>query len=395
MIGTLLGLIAAVILWWYPISVEGISTYMFAVAIPFLFIMPLGAMFAWGPMQRVEKSSAPQILELFAKDGWLAIYGGYLVAFVMVTFVLMGIHQPWTASLWIFLLGIAVDAVRHLVGRIWGYFNPFVIVGMLGKKAEKSIQDDREIDLCHWIDGLSEMAIKGIQRHSTSVCYEALSEEQQIVRNFFAASKSIGHAEQDPQTQALGITDKVSYVMFYLYQRLDVIFEMALKNRLEMTCSHIITILGKISIDAAKYDITMASPPLRFLGKFAKKAEDQGFEETVLTASCVFSEVAKAILTEIDITYCELKDPFLSIINGMEQLAKSAFQKDKTINISLLTQPFKDLKALFDQGKAKDHQDRAVIVQNIDRVLGEFEALQMVMSTMPKIPEIPNEKSGV
>ena len=54
-------------------------------------------------------------------------------------------------------------------------------------------------------------------------------------------------------------------------------------------------------------------------------------------------------------------------------------------------QPFKDLRALFQSEKAKDHQDTPVILQNIDRVLGEFEALQMVMSTIPPIPNISEE----
>jgi hypothetical protein len=144
--------------------------------------------------------------------------------------------------------------------------------------------------------------------------------------------------------------------------------------------------MGKLSIAAAKYDVSLASAPLRFLGKFAKKAQEEGFEETTLTASCVFSEVSKTILKEIDISYYEIKDPFLSIINGLESLTKAEFKKDKNTSIPMLMAPFKELKALFEQGKAKEHQDTPIIVQNIDRVLGEFEALQLVMNTIPAIP---------
>ena len=174
--------------------------------------------------------------------------------------------------------------------------------------------------------------------------------------------------------------------MFYLYQRLDLIFSSALRNHIEPTCSKIITLMGKLSIAAAKFDMSLASAPLRFLGKFAKKAQEEGFEESTLAASCVFTEVSKTILNEIDITYYEIKDPFLSIINGMEVLAKAEFKKNNNISIPLLMAPFRELKALFGQGKAKDHQDTPVIMQNIDRVLGEFEALQTVMNTIPEIP---------
>lgn len=403
MIGTIISLLIAIFIWFDPyssvitISVAGIETYMIAVAVIFLFIVPVGIMLALWPLQKAEQNSTPHILEMFPKDRHIALTSAYLVAFSLVTFLIVPffkvqeINKIWLPVLWVILLGIAIDAARYFSRRIMSYLNPFAVVGMFGNNAKKSIRDNREIDLCHWIDGLSEIAIKGIQRQSTSVSHEALAEEQNIARIFFEASKIISSPEQDAQTKALGITDKVSYVMFYLYQRFDVVFDKALKNKLEMTCSHIITLLGKISIDAGKYDISMASAPLRFIGKFARKSQDEGFEETAMTASCVLFEVAKALLTEIDITYYEIVDPFLSIVNGMEQLAEGAFQRNKNINLGLLIQPFKDLRALFEEGKAKEHQDTPVIVQNIDRVIGEFEALQMVMTTIPKIPEVATD----
>lgn len=109
-----------------------------------------------------------------------------------------------------------------------------------------------------------------------------------------------------------------------------------------------------------------------------------------MTASCVLSEVANQLLTEIDVTYLELQDPFLSIINGLEIIAKGEFQRNKSINIAILEQPFKELKTLFEQGKVKDHPDTPVIMQNINRVLGEFDALRLVMATRPPIPT-PNQ----
>ena len=96
-------------------------------------------------------------------------------------------------------------------------------------------------------------------------------------------------------------------------------------------------------------------------------------------------------MNDIDIKYLEIRDPYLSIINGLEVLAKGTFKRDKTTNIAILMQPFKDLKVLFQSEKAKEHQDTPVIMQNIDRVLGEFEALQMVMNTIPPIPDMKDE----
>lgn len=405
MIGTVLSFIFAILLYLSPYDIGDhptvVKTIMVAVSVGFLFIIPVATMFSWLPMEKAEQNSTPRIMEMFRKDRSVKLAGAWIFAFSLLTFLLVmdplytyAMQKDWLFPLWLVLFGISFDAIAYFFHRVSSYLNPFGVVKMFAVRAEHSIQNDKELDLCDWIDALSEVAIKGVQRHSTSVGHMALQEEQQLARLFLGASKSIGHREQDEQMKTAGITDKVSFTMFYMYQRLDIVFEKALKNRLEPTCTLIITILGKIAVDAAKYDMSIASAPLRFLGKCAKRAQDDGFEETAVTASCVLLEVAKEILSEVDITYYEIKDTFLSIINGMELLAKGAFRRDKTMNITLLMQPFKDLRELFQTGKAKDHQDTPVIVQNIDRVLGEFEALVLVMNTLPTIPkmeELPPE----
>jgi hypothetical protein len=406
LIGTLFSVILAGLLWWDPHLYEaplGTTTrfMMIASVFSFLFLLPLGLMFSWLPLQKGEQNSTPHILEMFHRDKHVLMASGWLVAFSLATFVFASdilypsiSQKPWFFPVWIILLGVSVDVLVNFVRRVFCYLNPFCVVKLFAKEARQCISNNKELDLCTWIDALAEVSIKGLQKQSTAVCHEALAEQQNLIRLFLSASKSIAHPEQDAQTKILGIQDKVSYTLFYVYQRLDIIFEKALKNHLEPTCSQIITLLGKIAIDAAKYDMSLASAPLRFIGKFAKRAQDQGFEETVMTASCVFSEVAKTIVTEIDLTYYEIKDAFLSIINGMEVLSKDAFKRDKTTNISLLMQPFKELRVLFDSEKMKNHQDTPVIVQNIDRVLGEYEALLIVMHTIPPIPKIEDTISG-
>lgn len=399
MIGTVLSLILAILLYLSPYDIGDtpavVKTIMIATAVIYLFIIPIGTMFSWTPMQKAEQNLTPRIMEMFRKDKRVTFAAIWLVAFSLLTFLLVmdplytfAMKKDWLFPLWLVLFGISFDAVRQFLRSVSSYLNPFAVLKLFSQKATTAIEQDRELDLCDWIDALSEVAIKGIDRHSTSIGHMALQEEQKLARQFLLASKSIGHETQDKQMKSAGITDKVSYTMFYLYQRLDIVFEKALRNRLEPTCTLVVTQFGKIAVDAAKYDMSLASAPLRFLGKCAKRAQDEGFEETALTASCVLFAVAKEILAEVDITYYEIKDTFLSIINGMETLAKGTFRRDKTTNITLLMQPFKELRALFESGKAKDHQDTPVILQNIDRVLGEFEALAQVMNTMPTIPKI-------
>jgi len=403
MIGTLIGIIIAIFWVLHPLAHETNTIFMSAiivvVAIPILIINFLSQMWAWVPLQKAERNSTPRILEMFRTDKRIIFAGIWLMAFPIISFGLVSdllyFHQfnpTIVLAVWVILLGITLDILRSHIHRITSYLNPFIVVNLFTQQAKIAISNNKEIDLCHWIDALSEVAVKGIQQHSTSIGNLALNEQQEIATLFLEASKSLAHPDQDTQTKSLGITDKVSYVMIYMYQRIDMVFGKAIHNRLETTCSHIIVVLGKIAISAAKYDVSLASAPLRFLGKCAKIAQDEGFEETTLTALCTFYEVAKTILNDIDLQYYMIKDTFLSIINGMETLAKGDFRRNKEMDLNLLMQPFRDLLVLFDNPKVKNHQDAPIIISNIKRVLGEFEALQMVMATMPKIPVVEPEK---
>lgn len=404
MIGTLFSIFLAALLWFDPYTHDtplGTVTrgIMIGASLSLLFLLPLAFLFAWVPLQKAEQNSTPRILEMFHKDRHIHLATGWIIAFSLTTIVLASdivypsiSQKDWFFPAWLVLFGISLDAFFALIRRVLSYVNPFSVIKIFTQKAKVSIANDRDLDLCETIDALAEVAIKGVQKHSTSICHAALREEQQIIKDFLVASKSIAHSSnQDAQAKELGIKDTVNFTLFYLYQRLDIIFDKALKNQLEPTCSLVITILGKIAFDAARYDVSLASAPLRYIGKFAKRAQEQGFEETVMTASSVLLVVAKEMIAEIDLTYYEIKDSFLSIINGMEVLSKEAFKRDKTMNISLLIQPFKELRALFESDKIKNHLDTPVIVQNIDRVLGEYEALFILMNTMPTIPKIEDE----
>lgn len=408
MIGTLFSILVAAFVIFYPYLGDAtlyatiLSIAMIATGVIFLLIVPIGLVFSWLPLQKAEQNATPRILEMYRKDlhvrltlTWLALFplASFLIAINIL--YIQAVETKILFAIWIILLGIAIDAFRHLYKRVLGYLNPFAVVEMFTKEAKQAIQNEQEQGLCQWIDALSEVSIKAMQRHSSSLSNASINEQQQIARLFLQSSKSISHHAQDKQTKELGISDKVSYVMFFLYQRLELEFDKALKNGIEPTCSQIIVSLGKIAIDSAKYDISMASPPLRFLGKFAVAAQEKDMNETVIKASCTLFGVAQAILNDIDITYLEIKDPFFSIVNAMEELAKGAFRKDKSMNISLLMQPFQELKTMFSTDNVKNHLDAPAIIQNIDRVLGEFEALQVVMNTLPTIPEIASEENSM
>lgn len=402
MIGTFIALILAVFTVWQPYTNEldkPKAAMMLVLAIPFFFFVPTGLIFSWNSLVKAEQNTTPRIIEQFRRDpvikgitAWLILFPLLSIFFSFDILYTETFYKPWLFAIWLVLLGISIDAVISFCRRVIGYLNPFSMIKMFTGEAKESVRNDKIADLCRWIDGLSEVALKGAQKNSISLANSALAEIEEVTRLFLESEKSISHRTQDKETKALGITDKASYIMFYVYQRLDMIFDKALKNRLEPVCSTIINLFGKLAVDSAKYDISLASAPLRFLGKCAKQAQDEGLEESALKATCLYPEVAKSLLKDIDITYLEIKDPFLSIINGLEVLSKGMFKKDKSISIPFLEQPFIEIRELFSGEKEKVHQDTPIIVQNLNRVIGEFDALQLVMNTIPPISDVVEEE---
>jgi hypothetical protein len=263
-----------------------------------------------------------------------------------------------------------------------------MVTQLFRQAAKRSIQNDKEADLCEWIDALAEVGSRALDRGGSSLCNEALNELHEVTRLFLEANKTLGHETQDKETAALGIKDKVTYTLFYLFQRLEMIFNKALEKRLEPVCSNVLTVFGKVTIDAAKYDITLASFPLQYMGKLSFEAHQQRLQDIGLKTTCLYLEIAKTLLTEIDITYSELQEPFFTLIHHMDDIAKETFKQNKDIPIKALTQPFRDLRVMFGEGKAATHQDTPVIVADIDRVLAEFDALELVLRSIPPISSL-------
>lgn len=395
MLGTILSLILAAIFEYMAIyDPSDLSINLFplflSTGLIFLALPVLISTLSLPALQHSEQNATPRLLELVRKDSRLGYIKLWLIFFPLVTFALILFSPllkayPAGIAIWLVGLGLAIDCVYLLYKRLLDYCNPMSIIARFSQEADLSIREEREIDLCHWFDGLSDTACKAVRANNSSVANQALTEMQLLARRFLEASKSIGHHAQDKQTMEMGIQDKVSYTLFYLYQRLEQVHNEALAKHVRTISSLLITILGKITIDAGIYDISLTTYPLHYLGRFTREALVKNWNEVVDTSQFTLLAVSKQLLS-LDLTYLEIRDPFLSVINTLEEIAKESFKHNKSANLTLIIQPFRDLKALFDNEKMANHPDTPVIMQNIDRVIGEFEALEMVMKTMPSIP---------
>lgn len=365
-----------------------------------VFVQMIFFGFTLSPFQKVEKNFSPRILELFKQDHWMTLINGGLIFVALLSIlcsfnieVLQRLHPLTPLIALLFLVGISFDLLHFLFKRVLGYLNPFAAAKMLTKAAEKSIELDRGGDLCNWTEALSEVAVKSLHLSSSSLCTQAVDEIREVLSLFLQASKSLAHENVDKQSQELGIKDKVSYTLFFFLDRMEMIYKKALELKIEPVCSTIVTTLGKMTIDAAKCDLSLTSAPVHSIGKFCCQAEKSGLPDVALKGSCTLFEVARTIVNEIDLTYLELQEPFHSIILQLDEIAKETFRQDKNSNIKFLTQSLQDLKSLFQSEKMSAHQDTSAIMDDLNRCLAEWETLEVIMRTIPPIPPVEGIKN--
>jgi len=143
-----------------------------------------------------------------------------------------------------------------------------------------------------------------------------------------------------------------------------------------------------------KFDMELSSLPLHFLENFFQTAKDYELKEVSINSSIILLEMAKSVLHDPDLREGQISTFMFALIEQMERVAKEMFREDKNTPISLLTDPFRELKQLIET-KLPPFPDSEAISADLDRVLIAFQALESVLKSVPNIPgysEAPEEE---
>lgn len=348
------------------------------------------------PLEHLEQKLIPNLMELIRRDKALSLGRLYLFVFVIISYIGVALisriknvtYQDGVFLGWLVLFGISLDVLRDSWRRIAHFLTPAHTVSLISDEAITAIKNDQDPLLWSSLDSLAEMGVSAVEKSKLALGTKVLQAFPPIIQAFLASSKSISHTYHDrTNVQGTG-RDEASYTIFYLIQRLEVINDRALRDRLETMCRQLIMSLGKIIVHCAKYDLSMVGFPTHFLTKFGLKAQQHHFDEVAVLTTSTLLEIARTILTEIDVKYAELQEPFQAIINGLAAIAKGTFRKRKDTSIKVLVQPLLDLKAMFQTEKMINQRDTPVIGAEIDKVIEEFAVLEQVMQALPPIPEM-------
>lgn len=365
----------------------------FTISALFLFfIYALALISSWSPVQKIQQNLTPRIFDILKKDRTISLAGSYLAA-LFLFFLYMTVDgsivklegERIPAAISFVLLGIGIDATHYMLRRMTNMINSFHIASECTRHAINSAVSGDDQELTHWIEAVAEVGINMASRSLPSLCNQAVTDLQLISKEYLTASKSFAH---HVEKKAEGENDPVSFTLFFIFQRIEIIFSKALDAKLEPVVSTVITSLGKIILDSAKYDMSMATYPINYLGTLALRAQKKGMEEVGDKALVIYGEVAKRLLVDLDVTYLELQEPFFTMIGKMEEISKEIFKHNKEMNVAILIAPFKQLKSLFENEKLINHQDSKLIINDLIRVINEYEQLQIVLKTIPPLPTI-------
>ena len=395
---TLLSLLMAALLFFIPLefgTTEAIAIPLTLFGAVIFLALPLAWSAAWSSLQKSEQNLTPRLIEIFSLDRRVQFTTSALIAFPLIS-ILLGILIQYAPEVnkkallmgWLVLFGLSLDATLDFLKRVTRYLNPFKAAEIFTKIAKENIRTNRIDQVIDSVDALSEVSLRALERSNTSLATQGILELREVGDTFLKSAKSFANLSQDLETIEEKRVDKVSYTLFYLLGRLEMISQKASERKLEPVVSQTLTTLGRLAISAAKYDLSLSLYPIQTIGRATIIALQNRLKESAVKAELLLVEVAKAIINEVDVTYNDLKSPYLAIIDNLDILSKEMFKQDKSIEVPILTQPFLQIRELLADSKLKEHQDTPLIQLEIDRVLGEYAALQAVLMSRPPIPTL-------
>jgi len=348
------------------------------------------AVLIFNPLQRAEYGMTPRIFELLKNDTSFKRANIFLFSFSLILLffsfspLLAKMPSFWTVCFWVLSFGVIADVFYFIVKRLYSYLDPFTAVKLFTSNAKKSLNAHREEKLSDWMESLSEIALKSLDKGNFSLSSSAINESSHLINAFLDAAQNTQEHKESSKIKSAQITaEETNYLLIFFLDRLESVYNKAFEKKDISLCSQMMTVLGKIAIKAAQTNPSYSNYPIYLIGKFSREAEEKGFNDLSLKGSCTLVELSKAIVENFSPPPQEFKAPFLSVIAHLDEIAKAAFKKDKSLNIKILSYPFQDLKTSFQVEKMASYQDTQLILNELNSVLSEWDALEGVMKMMP------------
>lgn len=389
--GTLVAFVLAGLLVFFPMEPAMTSFPYVAVVMvaAFLLAFGLGNVLTSASLQTADRNAVPRIIEVYRRDRRIAIIHACILFWALlslwlaiVTLSSVPYKTEWVLAVWLVFTGLVLDLAGYLYDRVLQYLNPFAALQILYAQAEREIQQGNDAELCTWIESATDAGVWSLRREGASLANATVDRLRTIVQRYLSWNgRALKSASSDSDIQ-----QRASYILHYTCDRLALLYDIALEKRLQTVCSYVVSALGKIALSAAESDPSVVAHPVQYMGQLSRKAVHAGLEGAGLKALSTFVALSKLILSDPLIAQRNLDRTFVPIVHQMEDLAKEGFRRNKDTSLGTLTAPLQDLKKIFENERYATHKDTPTILKEIERVLGDFANLELVLRTIPSIP---------
>lgn len=342
-----------------------------------------------------ERKLIPDIMTMSRRDPLIKMGTLILCLFVFFSYLASAclsrlpnlFYQDILYVAWFILFAASLDLCHAMWSRFGHLLTPSFLITRLSQRAFHAIQQDDHADFLSSLDLLSEVGVQAVEQGKLALSIQVLQAFPSLVQAFLQSEKSISHLSGKLKEEKEGLGDIESFALSYLLQRLEFIYDKAIRDRQEAVCRQLITTLGLLIVYCAKHDLTLVAFPTRVLTQCGLKAQHHLFDDVATLTTSTLLEIAKTIVTEIDVTYGNLQDPFRSLLRGVAALVKGTLQKQQSSHITGIIQPLRDLRTLLETERLAHHPDQPVLIREIDSLLEEISLLGQVMQTLPEISE--------
>ena len=343
----------------------------------FFLMTPLIKGMTMLPLQAASVESSSKALHFARRDMKLNFLTLVWISFALFSFFVAAFSSDWLFIIWVIWLGLSIDAIYLYTRFATGYADPYQLVQIFLSKGKKYFGSKHHQELCSVIDGIGEISLKALYQRSIPLTIEGVSTLDRLADSYLEV--------KGQEASQQGMKEQVNYTLGFLLHRMQLIFDQAAEDRLEVVANQIILSLSKLTMSVARFDMELTSLPLHFLESFFQTAKDYELKEVSINSSIIMLETAKSLLADPELRERQIGTFMFAVIEQMERFAKGMFREDKNTPISLLTDPFRELKLLV-ESQLPPFPDSAAIARDLDRVLISFQALESVLKSVPNIP---------
>lgn len=288
---------------------------------------------------------------------------------------------------WLVITGFLFEWLSRQYRRAATLLDPFEALNRIEKEALKAKGTLSDVSIEKWSEVLEEITTRSLDRDATALASTSTQTLCNITEGYVQKNGSRLSASAPEESQ-----QACRYILHNILEKYADLYARASYGGHHSICQQILAGCGKLSILAAEKNPLLASEPIQRISELGLANMRVDEQDLGLKTTRLLVQIGKRIASQKNLEGVSIEPSFLTLISGLEKIAKESFRKNKETPIPLLSEPFKEIQTLFKEGSAATDSGAKAILEKNDQVLSDFANLELVLRTLPPIPSVEEPK---